>query len=93
MNREASGMSLPLPPEFLEAIAQRAAEIAQERISAAYEPWLTADQTAEYLACPKSRVYALVSARRIPHERDGSRLLFRRSELDDWVASGGGKRP
>ena len=30
---------------------------------------------AEFLACPPSRVYALVSAWRIPHHRDGSRLL------------------
>ena len=28
----------------------------------------------------------LASARRVPHERDGSRLLFRRSDLDSWVA-------
>jgi excisionase family DNA binding protein len=42
--------------------------------------------------CPKSRIYDLVSARRIPHERDGSRLLFRRSALDGWVTSGGGRR-
>jgi excisionase family DNA binding protein len=47
----------------------------------------------EFLACPSSRVYSLVSARRIPHHRDGSRLLFRRSELDEWVQRGGAKRP
>jgi excisionase family DNA binding protein len=48
---------------------------------------------AEHLACPRSRVYALGAARRIPHRRDGSRLLFRRSELDAWLEGGGGLRP
>ena len=40
---------------------------------------------AEFLACGKDRIYALVSARRIPHHRDGSRLLFDRAELREYV--------
>jgi excisionase family DNA binding protein len=48
---------------------------------------------AEHLSCGRSRVYALVSAGRIPYRKDGSRLLFRRSELDGWLAGGGGVRP
>ena len=54
--------------------------------------WLDVDQAAEHLACPKSRLYALTSTRRIPHQRDGSRLLFDRNELDEWVRAGGAKR-
>jgi excisionase family DNA binding protein len=56
-------------------------------------PWLDVAAAAAYLTCPKSRIYALVSARRIPHHKDGSRVLFRYAELDDWVRRGGGKRP
>ena len=56
-------------------------------------PWLDVEQAAMHLACPKSRLYALVSARRVPHHRDGSRLLFDRAELDEWVRNGGAKRP
>ncbi len=55
--------------------------------------WLDVEQAAEHLACPKSRLYALVSARRIPFEKDGSRTLFDRVELDAWVRSGGARRP
>jgi excisionase family DNA binding protein len=40
-----------------------------------------AKRAAEFLACPRSRIYALVSARRLPHHHDGSRLLFDRREL------------
>jgi hypothetical protein len=35
------------------------------------------------------RVYALASAGRIPVHHDGSALIARRSELDDWLRSGG----
>jgi excisionase family DNA binding protein len=55
--------------------------------------WLTVGEAAGYLRCPKSRLYSLVSARRIPFVKDGSRTLFRRSELDAWLRAGGGKRP
>jgi excisionase family DNA binding protein len=57
------------------------------------EPWLTVEQASKHLACPKSRLYALVSARRVPFCKDGSRVLFRASELDEWLAKGGGRRP
>jgi hypothetical protein len=52
-----------------------------------------AAKIAAYIDYPSSRVYALVSAGRIPVERDGSSLIARRSVLDRWVREGGGKRP
>jgi excisionase family DNA binding protein len=55
--------------------------------------WLNLEQACEHLASKPSRLYALVSARRIPFAKDGSRLLFRRDELDKWVAAGGATRP
>ncbi|HEY1518835.1 MAG TPA: hypothetical protein VGF91_20570 [Solirubrobacteraceae bacterium] len=56
--------------------------------------WLRgAEQIAGYIGSPRSRVYALASARRIPVQRDGSTLVARRSELDSWLHRGGGKRP
>ena len=85
-------LALPLPREVVEAVAQRAAEIVRERADEP-ESWVGVAEAAEHLACPPSRVYALVSKRAIPFEKDGSRLLFKRSALDDWVLSGGGTRP
>lgn len=62
--------------------------------AAVVDGWLRgADKIATYVDCPRSRVYALASAGRIPVERDGSALIARRSDLDDWIRSGGGKRP
>jgi excisionase family DNA binding protein len=41
----------------------------------------------------KSRIYALVSARGIPHSKRGNKLYFNRAELLTWVEAGnrGGK--
>jgi excisionase family DNA binding protein len=84
-----------LDDEALDALAERLAPRLAARIGQGAPPncWLDVDAAAEYLACPKSRLYALTSARRIPHHKDGSRTLFRRDELDEWVRGGGGKRP
>ena len=36
----------------------------------------------------KPRIYALVSARGIPHAKRGNKLYFNRTELLEWVAVG-----
>src|SRR5690606_22294843 len=64
------------------------------RQAPAEDRWLRgADKIAEYIDAPRSRVYALASAGRIPVHRDGSTLIARTSELDKWLMSGGGRRP
>ena len=84
-----------LDDRALDALAESLAPRLATRLTGAAErdPWIDVAEAAKYLACPKSRIYALVSARRIPHQKDGSRVLFRRDELDDWIRNGGGKRP
>jgi excisionase family DNA binding protein len=93
-SRKNGALSLAVPAELIELVADRAAELVAERLAAAApDPWIGVAQAADHLACPRSRVYALVSAGRLPHAKDGSRLLFKRSELDRWVLEGGGRRP
>lgn len=86
-------MEVTVPAELVEAIAARAAVLAADMVAARPEPWIGVDQAAAHLACPRSRIYTLVSARRIPFCKDGSRVLFKVSELDAWVQAGGGIRP
>lgn len=80
---------------LIERIARRAAElVGQLEDGTASDRWLRgADKIAAYIDCSRSRVYALVSARRIPIHHDGSALIARRSELDGWLRAGGGRRP
>ncbi len=49
------------------------------------EAWMDVGDAAKHLACSPRRIYTLVSQGRIPHGRDGKRLLFRKSELDAWL--------
>jgi len=84
---------MALPPELVDTLAERVAELLEERRPSAMEAYMDVPGAAAFLACPASRVYALASAGRIPVHRDGSRLLFRPEELRAWVDRGGGKRP
>jgi hypothetical protein len=86
--------SLPVPDDLVETIAQRAAQLVADRQPAPEDGWLRgAERIGRYIDASSSRVYALASARRIPVHRDGSSLIARRSELDEWIRNGGGKRP
>ena len=89
----SGGLSFELPPELVDALAERVLEQLEERRPAAMEAYMDVPSAAAFLACPASRVYALASAGRIPVHRDGSRLLFRPEELRTWVEQGGGRRP
>jgi len=79
-------VEIALPLAVVEAVAERAAEIVVERLAAGSEDrWMGVEDAARYLACKPRRIYDLHSQRRIPAHKDGSRLLFRRSELDAYL--------
>jgi excisionase family DNA binding protein len=89
-----AALRVEIDEELVEQIAERAAELIGERSDRKEaDGWLRgADKIAAYIDAPRSRVYALVSARRIPIHHDGSALIARRSELDEWLEGGGGLR-
>ena len=90
-----SALRLDVSEELVERIAERAAElVVKRRAQPEDDGWLRgAEMIAAYIDSPRSRVYALASARRIPVHHDGSALIARRSELDQWLRAGGGRRP
>ncbi len=91
-----TALTLDLAEEVIERIAERAAALLAERQDdkSSEDGWLRgAERIAAYIDSPRSRVYALASARRIPVHHDGSALIARRGELDQWLRSGGGRRP
>lgn len=88
-----NAVTLQLPPDALEAIAERAAELLAERLPAhESSPYLTTEEAAEYLRAPVSRVYDLRSRGELPVFKDGSRNLFRREDLDALLQRDGGHR-
>ena len=89
-------LALELPDELLDTLAERVADLLEQRGHGAPTPdgWLRgAEAIADYIGAPASRVYGLSSAGRIPVEHDGSALIAQRSQLDTWLRDGGGKRP
>jgi hypothetical protein len=86
--RLGAGAELQLDDVTMAALADLVADRLEERGIAEPEPWLDVDAAAAYLACPRSRIYDLVSLRKgnpdtgVEHRKDGSRLLFRRDWLD-----------
>ena len=77
-------LSFEVPEGLQEAIARRAAAIVAARDWPAPEPWVGVAEAAAHLACKRQRIYDLV------HRKEGGRLLFKLSQLDPWLDSGGG---
>jgi hypothetical protein len=95
LDEQRFSVQADIADELVERIAVRATElIRQAGQGSNHDGWLRgADKIAAYIDSPRSRVYALVSARRIPVHHDGSALIARRSELDHWLLAGGAVRP
>jgi excisionase family DNA binding protein len=91
MSTLAAALLDALDDDALDRLAER---LAPRLASPVTDGWLRgAEKIANYIDAPRSRVYALTSAGRIPVQRDGSSLIARKAELDAWVRDGGGKRP
>jgi excisionase family DNA binding protein len=44
---------------------------------------------ADYIHLSKSCIYKMVSNKSIPHIKLGTRTLFERNQIDNWVINGG----
>jgi excisionase family DNA binding protein len=80
-------LSLELPPELIEQIAQRAADLFAEQ-NGRVPAYLTPAEAADYLRTSRQRIYDLTSQGRLKVCKDGSRNLYRREALDDYLAGG-----
>lgn len=79
-------VQLALPPEVVEAIARRAAELVlEDRGAGDVRELLTVSEAAEYLRCSRQRIYELRSSGRLPKTMEGGRALVRRVDLDGLV--------
>jgi excisionase family DNA binding protein len=81
-----SANTLPVPDALIEELAERTAAKLAKRLPQTPEPYLDVDGAAEYLSCPRSRIYDL-RRQGLTVYKDGSRLLFRREDLDAWLTN------
>lgn len=51
--------------------------------------WLSIDELCEYLPGKpaKATIYGKVHKREIPHKKEGKRLVFLKSDIDEWLNS------
>ena len=85
LTAEVGAPSLPLPVEWLDALA----ELVADRLSgvpAGSSPWLDRKAAAIYLGVSVSR---LEKDRTVPSHRWEGRVLYHRVELDEWLLAMG----
>jgi excisionase family DNA binding protein len=90
MTALAAALLAELDAQALDQLADALSPRLAERLTRPSEstPWLTVQQAADHLACRPQRIYNLVSQRRLRHVKDGSRVLFRRQWLDEYLEAG-----
>jgi hypothetical protein len=76
--------SLPVPPEWLDALAELVAERLRDELPERSSPWLTRPLLAARLGVPLSRIE---KDRTIPCHRWEGRVLYHVGEVDEWLRS------
>jgi hypothetical protein len=71
------------------AVASHVAARLNERRETTTDGWMDSADAARYIGRSISSLHKLTAARRIPFSQDGpgAKCFFRRSDLDDWMAS------
>lgn len=73
-----------VPHGLIEAIASRVAEILLEQRGD--DPLMTVQEAADYLRTRPQRIYDLCNEGGLTPIKDGRRSLFRRSQIDGYLA-------
>jgi excisionase family DNA binding protein len=85
-----ASLSFTLSDDVLEQVAQRVADILEQRKRPESERrWLTVGEAAAYIGAKPQRIYDLRSSGRLGRCGDGRRGLVDRRELDGLVERGG----
>lgn len=78
----------PLLDEFRSIMRQELAAFFQASLAAPTSNASGIELAMEVTRLSKSRIYALVQQRGIPHSKRGNKLYFNRAELLAWVEEG-----
>jgi excisionase family DNA binding protein len=87
-----SGLAFPVPDELVEAIAERVAELLEQRHGshrASESPWLSIADGASYLSISERQLQRAITKGRISSATIGRRRLLHRDELDRFARAAG----
>ena len=59
----------------------------------AEDRWLSVEEIAVYLGIKRDTVYKWIDRKKMPAHKVGSLWKFKRTEVDNWVRSGGAAEP
>jgi excisionase family DNA binding protein len=82
-------LAVELSEDHLDSIAERVIERLALRHSTNDDRYMDVKGAADYLILSRQRIYHLTSLGRIPFNKIGSSIRFKKSELDEWVRQGG----
>ncbi|MFN3849409.1 MAG: helix-turn-helix domain-containing protein [Spirosomataceae bacterium] len=87
-----------MPPQELQSLIQDAVNVAvrnefnlRQKLDPdlpSYGEYLTIEQVASYTKLAKQTIYALTSRREIPFVKKSKKLLFIKSDIDNWLIAG-----
>ena len=85
-----AALSIEVPAQVIEAVAQRAAEIVLDHLAAErHRPkYLSVAEAAQLMRAKPQRVYDLLSSGRLTRHKDGRRVLVSRAEIEMHLAAG-----
>jgi excisionase family DNA binding protein len=86
-----SRLRVEFPSDVIEALVEHVTEGVLKRLaeqpSGKRPEFLSVAEAADVLRAKPQRVYDLLSAHRLPRYKDGSRVLVRRADLDEYLAN------
>lgn len=92
--QQVSELTVTLPSELVEQVAQRVAEILAPRFEAPAVPdYMTVKQACDYAGFTPQRIYDLRSEGKLTRYGDGRSVRVARAELDEILAGPGGGSP
>jgi excisionase family DNA binding protein len=91
----SDAFTIALPPELLEQVVDAVAARVLERLESQLSPgrawpeWMNVETAANYLDVSPERLRKLQARREVPfhQEAPGCRVLYGRSDLDQWMNS------
>jgi excisionase family DNA binding protein len=81
----SSNVTIALSAADLETIAAAVAVRQTAAASPTDSPYMTVREAAIYIRARPQRIYDLLSSRRLPKSKDGTRVLVRRADLDEYL--------
>src|SRR5476651_2768619 len=74
--------------QLLEKVSHIESLLAEQKLQPAYDEPLNIIKAAEFLDLAVPTVYSKVSRKEIPFNKQGKRLYFYKSELEEWIRQG-----